>query len=228
MMVVGLGYRLLPMMIPATSPSGGSIYISATLLEAGIVGLFTSLVMRWAWTLAFAILILAGFAAFGAHVVWMLARPKRLAQGRSQSDFAVAHVAAAASWLTAACVCGLLLSALPVSDATMRAALLYGVFGLVGFLAQIIVGFERRILPTAAAYWALQRNGGVASEAAQAPTRLRHLIVYCAWLAGVPALGAGFFFNAPPVLALGGWLLLVGVLISAIDAARIIGLGKAA
>ena len=46
MMVVGLGYRLLPMIIPAASPSGPTIYISALLLETGVLGLFVSLVMR--------------------------------------------------------------------------------------------------------------------------------------------------------------------------------------
>ena len=79
MMVIGLGYRMLPMLIPAASPTGRSIYVSAILLEAGIVGLFVSLVLRSALAALFAFVIVAGFAAAGAHVMWMLNRggPRR-------------------------------------------------------------------------------------------------------------------------------------------------------
>lgn len=43
MMVVGFAYRLLPMLIPAASPIGPTIYVSAIMLETGVVGLFVSL-----------------------------------------------------------------------------------------------------------------------------------------------------------------------------------------
>ena len=35
----------------------------------------------------------------------------------------------------------------------------YGVFGLVGFLAQIVVGMEGRLLPIFAWYWAYANTG---------------------------------------------------------------------
>lgn len=222
MMVVGLGYRLLPMVIPAASPSGWTIYISAILLEIGVVGLFVALVTRSAGALPCAVLIVAGFAGFGWHVAWMLGRPKRAPPGRGGSDFAKGHVTAAGGWLLLACGCGLMLTALPTSETTMRAVLLYGVFGLVGFLAQAIVGFERRILPIAAAYWALERSGGVASGWPPVPNVLSRVAVFCAWLAGVPALGAGFFFDAPLVLALGAWALLGAAVLSAVDSAMVL------
>jgi hypothetical protein len=221
MMVVGLGYRLLPMVIPTASPAGRTIYASAILLETGVAGLFVSLLLRSDLVLLFAILILAGFAAFGGHVVWMLERPKLPPPGRNRNDFAIAHAGTAGAWLLVACVCGVILTAVPVSESTLRAALLYGVFGLVGFLAQVIVAFELRILPTAAAYWALQRSGGTSTGSPHVPNELRRFAVYCAWLTGVPALGAGFFFNAPLVLGAAAWLLFAAVLLAAIDVARI-------
>jgi cbb3-type cytochrome oxidase subunit 1 len=46
MMVVGLGYRLLPMILPAAAPSGRTIYVSVILLEIGVAGLFVSLLLR--------------------------------------------------------------------------------------------------------------------------------------------------------------------------------------
>ncbi len=142
MMVIGLAYRMLPMMIPAAAPSGRTIYVSAILLEIGVAGLFVSLVLRSALSTVFAVAIVGGFAAAGAHVVWMLNRRRPPSPGKPRSAFAMAHVVTAAGWLVLACVSGTLLTLAPMTETTLRAALVYGVFGLVGFLAQIVVGFE--------------------------------------------------------------------------------------
>lgn len=222
MMVIGLAYRLLPMVIPAASPAGPTLYISAILLEAGIVGLFVTLVRRSDLAPWFAGVIIAGFVAAGAHFVWMLKRRRTPAPGTSRRGFAIAHIATAGAWLMGACVCGVVLAASPMTEMTLRAALVYGVFGLVGFLAQIVVGFELHLLPTVAAYWALQRSGGVAIGSRPATNELQRSAVYCGWLAGVPALGAGLFFNTPMVLAAGAWLLFAAVVLAAIDAAIIV------
>jgi hypothetical protein len=219
MMVIGLSYRLLPMVIPAAPPSGRTTYVSAILLETGIVGLFVTLLLRSELTAVFAVVIVAGFAAAGAHVAWMFNRRRTPPPGGRGNGFAMAHIATAGAWLLCACVCGIGLTFAPMTEMTLRTALLYGVFGLVGFLAQIIAGFELHILPTAAAYWAIQRSGGTPSGQASAPNGLRRSAVYCAWLAGVPGLGAGLFFNAPMVLAAGAGLLFGAVLVSAIDTA---------
>jgi cbb3-type cytochrome oxidase subunit 1 len=71
MMVVGVGYRLLPMTFPSKIPSGRSLWASALLLETGVLGLFTTLLFRSTWTIVFGVLIVAGLAVFIAHVVWM-------------------------------------------------------------------------------------------------------------------------------------------------------------
>ena len=211
MTIMGFGYRLLPMVLPAAMPAGRGLYASAILLEAGIAGLFVSLVLRSGTTLVFALAIVAAFAVFARQVIWMLEHPRRPPHHRTHPDFAVHHLGAAGASLLLACVCGVLLSALPVSESTLRVALLYGVLGLVGFLAQVIVGFERRILPIASAYWVLQRSGGVPAPAPP-PLAAAGWIFY-AWLAGVPLVAAGLFLNIPTVLAAGGWVLFAGTLL---------------
>jgi hypothetical protein len=218
MMVIGLGNSLLAMVFPAVSPASRTIYMNAAVLETGIVGLFVTLLLRSELSSLFAVVIVVGFAAAGAHAAWMFNR-RRTPPGGSRSGFAMAHIATAGAWLLCACVCGVGLTFAPMTEMTLRAALLYGVFGLVGFLAQIIAGFELHILPTAAAYWALQHSGRTSSGKASGPNELRRSVVYCAWLAGVPGLGAGLFFNAPMVLAAGAGLLFGAVLVSAIDTA---------
>ena len=212
MMVGGLGYRLLPMTIPAGTPSGRTIYISAILLEMGVVGLFVSLVMRSALALLSAIFIIAAFATFVGRVIWMLEHQQRAPHGRPRPDAALVHIGAAGVWLLFACMCGLMLTALPVSDVTLRLALLYGTFGLVGFLAQIIVGFEQRILPIAAAYWGL--------KAATTPSA--RVVSAALWLAGVPAIATGLFLDMPALLGAGAWLLFAATLLAGFETAAML------
>jgi hypothetical protein len=110
-------------------------------------------------------------------------------------------------WLLFACVSGIVLAALPMSETTLRLALLYGAFGLVGFLAQIIIGFEQNILPIVAGYWGLKparRSWGQACSSGL-------------WLLGVPAIGSGLFFNSPSALAAGAWLLFTATVITTLD-----------
>ena len=49
---------------------------------------------------------------------------------------------------------GVWLTVAAPSSNTLRVAMAYGVFGLVGFLAQMVVGMEGRLLPIFAWYWA--------------------------------------------------------------------------
>ena len=53
MMVVGVAYRLLPMTLPSKMPSGRSMFVSAILLETGVLGLFVSLLLQSRWSLGF-------------------------------------------------------------------------------------------------------------------------------------------------------------------------------
>ena len=222
MMVIGLSYRLLPMVMPSASPAGPTIYISAILLEAGVAGLFAALVLRSDLAPWFAGIIIAGFAAAGAHVGWMVKRRRTPAPGISRRGFAIAHIATAGVWLVCACACGLVLAASPMTEMTLRAALAYGVFGLVGFLAQAVVGFELLLLPTVAAYWALQRSGGAAIGLRPAANDLLRSAIYCGWVAGVPAVAAALFFDVPNVLAAGAWLLCAAVVLAGMDAVKVV------
>jgi cbb3-type cytochrome oxidase subunit 1 len=75
MMVVGVGYRLLPMVLPSRMPSGPSMYASAILLETGVLGLFGTLVLRSKWTWIAGLCVCAGLGVFAGHVIWMVRHP---------------------------------------------------------------------------------------------------------------------------------------------------------
>lgn len=223
MMVVGVGYRLLPMVLPAAPPTGRTLFASAALLETGAVGLFVTLLLRSRWSGAFAIVTVAGFVAFGAHLAGMLRRRKPPAAGLPRPDYAVRHAALAMTCLVTTVAIGLWLAFADPSELTMRAALAYGVLGLVGFLAQMVVGMQVRLLPMLAWYSAAHRAEDL--NQITPPARLiaprLSAVVWTLWLWGVPALAVGFFVNGVPLLVAGALALEAAVLLGGVHAARI-------
>jgi hypothetical protein len=224
MMVVGVGYRLLPMVLPAAMPNGPSLWASAVLIESGVLGLFVTLLRRGTLAWTFAALIVAGFAAFVAHVGWMLKHPRPRPPGVSMPDPAVLHAAAAFGSLGVACLLGLWLAVAETTPATLRIAMAYGVFGLVGFLAQMVVGMEARLLPLFAWYWAYANSGykGPVTSPHAMAWRAGQEVVFVLWLFGVPALAGGLAFDAVPFVRAAGWCLLAATVLDTINATRIL------
>ncbi len=219
MMVAGIGYRMLPMWFPSKMPSGRSVYLSAVLLEGGVVGIFVTLLLRSALAPVFASLIASGLAAFGGHVVWMLRRRVSRPIDAPRPDFALLHGAAAAASLVAATILGFVILLRPASPVMLRAAAAYGVLGLIGFLAQIVIAMEARLLPMIAWFWAYAASGYRVPPPSPHVMRDRALqrIVFAGWLLGVPALALGMFVESAPLVSLGAWSLFAGTAIALLD-----------
>jgi hypothetical protein len=217
MMVVGVAYRVLPMVLPAAMPSGRRLWISGVLLQAGVWGLFVALLFRGSLVCFFALMVVAGFAAFLSQVVWMLRRPRPRPLGLRRPDPAVLHAGASFASLGVASVLGVWLTIAEPSSATLRIAMAYGVFGLVGFLAQTVVGMEGRLLPIFAWYWAYANTGykGPVPSQHEMPWRNGQELVFVLWLFGVPALAGGLAFDAVPFVRAAAWCLFVATLVDA-------------
>jgi hypothetical protein len=224
MMVIGMAYRLLPMILPAAMPGGPRLWISAVLLQGGVSGLFATLLLRSPLAWIFALIIVAAFAAFAAQVVWMLSRPRPRPPGLRRPDPAVMHAGASFVSLGIASLLGVWLTIAETSSATLRVAMAYGVFGLVGFLAQMVVGMEGRLLPIFAWYWAYANSGykGPVPSQHEMPWRAGQELVFVLWLFGVPALAGGLAFDAVPFVRAGAWCLLAATLLDAVNVARIL------
>lgn len=224
MMVVGVGYQLLPMTFPSKVPSGRSVYASAILLETGVLGLSTTLFIRSRWSILFGVEIAVALVVFAAHVAWMRQRPVPKPAGAHRIEFGILHAASAALNLGAATAIGLVLLIEPVSAVSLRAAAAYGVFGLIGFLAQMVVAMEARLLPMVTWIWAYAANGY--REPPPSPhsmrNRLLQALVFTGWTIGVPALAAGMFVVSPQLVRIGAWALFAGVTIATIDNALFI------
>jgi hypothetical protein len=224
MMVVGIGYRLLPMTFPSKMPPDRSMYVSAVLLELGVLGLFVTLLVNSPLAVAFGLLIVAGLAAFATRVGWMRRHSVSRPVGASRIDFGLLHAAAAAASLGVAVTIGVALLLWPSSPRMLHAAAAYGVLGLVGFLAQMVVAMETRLLPMVTWFWAYAGSGYQMVPPSPHAMRDRWLqtVAFAGWTIGVPALAAGMALESAVLVATGAWSLVAAVAVGSLDNAFVI------
>lgn len=219
MMVVGLSYRLIPMIVPAAMPAGSSMAASAILLQAGLAVLVIALVSGSPWTAVGALVIVAGLSSFVARVRWIVAHRLPPPPALPRPDWATWQTHAAFVWLLVAAALGVLL-AMPVQTPwTVELEWLYGTLGLIGFLAQIVVGIQGRLLPMHGWYRAFEAGG------MRPPARSVHALanpllsrlVFLTWALGVPLLAGGLVTTSRPLVATGSALLLAGVVLNVVQ-----------
>lgn len=217
MMVMGAGYRLLPMLLPSAMPQGKTVAASAVLLEVGVLGLFASLLLRSRLAGVFVAVAVAGIAVFLSRVAWMKRNPRPAPKELRRPDWGVLHAMQALGYLAVAAVLGIVLGFSGLAPWTLRLAAVYGALGLVGFLAQIVVGVEQRLLPIYAWLRAYQGTdfGAPTLSPHATPVRPLQATVFALWTIGVPLLATGLGLERPPLLSAGGSALLAAVVLGA-------------
>jgi hypothetical protein len=220
MMVVGLSYRLIPMILPAAMPTGTSLVASAVLLQVGVVVLVVSLIGQSRWTPAGALIILAGLASFVGRVKEIVAHRRPPPAALPRPDWATRQTHTAFIWLLVAAAVGLALT-LPLPLAwTVTLGWTYGAAGLVGFLAQIVVGIQGRLLPLHAWYRAFEAGDRrpQARSAHELGSRTLSKWILLVRTAGVPVFTAALAAGSAPAISAGSALLLAGVALNAVRA----------
>ena len=214
LVVMGAGYRLLPMMLPAGMPPGRGPLLSAVLLEAGVLGLAASFFLDGTGRKASALAAAAGILVFLFDVVGMLRSPRPAPPARPRPDPAMALALVALSCLAVTVALGLSLVLVPDLDASSPLALVYGTLGLLGFLAPMIVAVQQRLLPLAAWLWAYADSGHGESPASlhTASGRVLPFMTLLAWPPGVALVAMGLALERLGSLRAGAVLLLLATL----------------
>jgi hypothetical protein len=170
-----------------------------------------------AWFIAGALLIAGGLAAFLAHLRVMLRSRLPPPAELPRPDWPTWQTRASFAWLAVTVLIGVALSAPQVDEGAGNGLRwIYGTLGLIGFLSQIVVGIQGRLLPLHAWYRAFQAAGLVQ------PVRSAHSLgspalaaaVFATWTAGVPALAIGFAASTAWLVSAGSALLFAGVVLN--------------
>ncbi|MEZ5331811.1 MAG: hypothetical protein R2991_07105 [Thermoanaerobaculia bacterium] len=219
MMVMAAGYRLLPMFLPAAMPEGRWVRRGAWTFETGVVGLFVTLLGGSRWSLAFALLTVAGIGIFLSRVAWMRRHRRPAPKGLRRPDLGVAQALLALAWMAFGALLGLALAAAPPATWKLPASMVYGVAFLVGFLSQIVVGIASRLAPLYA--WLRGYSGSDFDRPPPSPhalaSRPLQAAVLALWGAGVPALAGALAVDTPAGVRIGAGLLLTAVVLGALQ-----------
>jgi hypothetical protein len=139
-------------------------------------------------------------------------------------QFGLLHAANAAVSLIVAGAIGVTLLVVPMSPTSLRWAAAYGVVGLIGFLAQMVIAMEARLLPMVTWFWAYEASRYQVPP--PSPHAMRHQIlqalVYGGWTAGVPALAMGMWAASALLVSFGAWALFVGVALATLDSVLVV------
>jgi hypothetical protein len=203
-------------------PSGSSIAVSAFGLQGGVLILTVTLLTGSAWSIAGALLVVAGLASFVVHVRRMAAARRPRPPLLPRRDWATWQTHMAFVWLLVVVALGLLLAVARAEPWPLAVHWVYGTLALVGFLSQIVVGIQGRLLPLHGWYRAFEAGG------MQPPARSAHTLaspvlakwIFFVWLAAVPVLTAGLAASHGGTVRAGGVLLLAGVCLNALQVHR--------
>jgi hypothetical protein len=190
MLIVGVSYKLVPMFTLSEVQSQRRARLSILLLNIGLLGAFTSILLRSPWKAVFAFLICAALSLYGWEIVTIVRARKRATLDWGLTTFLTALVLLAPLSALASLLAW---PRLPLTAFTGQLENLYGFLGLIGFVTFAIIGMLHKIIPFLVWFHSysphvgrsqVQTLGQLYSEGLQ-------VIGYWVWLAGLAATGTG-------------------------------------
>jgi hypothetical protein len=143
-LIVGVSYKLVPMFTLSEVQCRRRAGLSLFLLNLGVAGAFTSILLRSQWKLGFTLLIIVALALYGWELTAILrARKRRIL------DWGVKMFLTAVCLLGVESVLALVLSwpRLPLNGFTGQLENLYGFLGLLGVVSLAVIGMLYKIIP---------------------------------------------------------------------------------
>ena len=223
MIAVGSLPRLLPMFLPAAMPDESTGTRTAWALEIGVLLLFVGFV---AWPPAAPIgtaVVLFTLAGLATTTLRLRDNSRPAPRGLRRPDFGVLHALQSVAYLIACLVLAIYLVIVPLSELQLRVMTVYDVLGLLGFLGQLVIGVQMRLLPTVAWIQGYVGSGFEAPPLSQYDMADRRLqaMTFAAWTLGVPLLAGGGVLEALWTVSLASALLLLATTASAINGVRV-------
>jgi hypothetical protein len=224
MLVMGAGYRLLPMLLPAAPPRGLALWLGGSLLEVGVLGLAWGLLAESRFLAPFGACALLALGIFIANIGWMLRHRRPPARHLRHPDYAVRQIFAAVACLAAAAGLGGLLLLAPDAAWKPAVAMAYGTLGLLGFFGQMIAGVAARLLPIRA-YLDAPTVAGCSRASpppAALPSHTLERLVFWLWVPAVPVLAVALALDWIAGIRLAATSLGAGVLCGLVSHALIV------
>jgi hypothetical protein len=218
-LIVGVSYKLVPMFTLSEIQSRRRALACLVLLNAGLAGAVTCILLRNSWKFFFALTVIAGLTVYGWEMVAIVRARKRAAM-----DWGVKSFLTAVTLLVPLSVLAAVLAwpRLPFNVFTGQLENLYGFLGLMGFVSFAIIGMLQKIVPFLVWLNAYGRHVG----RAQVPTlpemyseRVQAGIYWC-WLFGLALASAGILSQSALVVRLGALALSSGVILLGVNTAR--------
>lgn len=216
MMFVGMGYRLLPMLLPAAAPRGAGPWLSLGAMQVGVLGLTGAQLTFPPTSSVFAVLLAAGLLVFLVEVARMLARRKPAPPAHPKPDPARLLLLTAMAQLFAAVVLGLLLGTGLLLHPGWRSA--YGVAGLLGGFGQAALGVGMRLLPWHAWMLVFQATKELPPPPHALPVRSLEWTAAGCWVPGTPALAVGMGLGDSGLVRAAALVLAVGTVAAGVSA----------
>jgi hypothetical protein len=192
MMIVSVSFKLVPMFtlseVQNHRRAGGSL----VLLNAGLAGLFVTILLSSPWKLFFASVIATGLAFYGWEVIAILHARKR-----RNRDWGMRYFLTALALLIPVSGLGLVLAwpRLPATELTAQLESVYGLLAFIGVVTLAILGMLYKVVPFLVWYASYSKAIGRSK---------------------VPALADLY---SPVLQAVGYWLFLVGLALTSVAAA---------
>lgn len=210
MLIVGVSYKLVPMFTLSEVQSRRRAVASIALLNFGLGGLFTAILLRSPWKLAFALTIIAALGIHGWEMLGILRARKRRAL-----DWGIRYFLTALLLFVPLSVLGVVLCwpGLPTTPFTGQLQNMYGFLGLIGVVTLAISGMLYKIIPFLVWFSCYSKQIGRARVPALADLYSSRLQAFGYWtfLTGLALTCTGTAFSSEAIVRSGCLLLALSV-----------------
>lgn len=221
MMIVTVSYKLVPMFTLGELQSERRAFWSITLLNAGLLGTFVSILIQSSFKPVFAAVTIAGLGLYGWEIVAILR-----ARNRRMLDWGMKYFLTALTLLVPLSLLGLVLSwrRLPGTALEMQLESVYGLLAFAGLVGLAILGMLYKIVPFLVWFHSYSRQIGRAkvptlAEMYSVPLQI---VGYWSFLVGLTVLCVATAFSHPSGIRWGEGILASSLAVFAINMARIL------